>query len=316
MKAKLTETKFKSAFGRVGQLFSRVVWLGAAILICSGASAQNMFVSGRDARGGEIFQFTWDGVQSIFASGLYKPWDMAFDGAGNLFFVDYEIVGGDLRGNAAIFKIIPNGTLTIFASRLSYASSLTVNKAGNLFVADYDNGIIYQYKPTGSRATFASGLYHPLGIALDSAGNLFVADNSIGNIYQGSIYKYKPDGSRVTIAVLDPGDRPADLAFDNMGNLYMADLGGKIYRYDLSGVLRRQGRTTFGSVPNSAQSLAFDSAGNLFVVDAGGVNSTGNVIPNAIYNFTQQGARTAFASGQGLGESFACLAFQPRPCCQ
>jgi hypothetical protein len=32
-------------------------------------------------------------------AGLYKPRDMAFDRAGNLFFVDYEIVGGDLRGN-------------------------------------------------------------------------------------------------------------------------------------------------------------------------------------------------------------------------
>ena len=316
MKTKLTETKFKSVLGRAGQLFSRIVWLGAAILTCSGASAQNLFVSGRDAGGGEIFQFTWDGGQTIFASGLYKPWDIAFDGAGNLFGVDYLIVGGDLPGNAAIYKITPNGTLTIFAYRLSYASSLATDKAGNLFVADYDNGIIYQYKPTGSRATFASGLYHPVGVALDSAGNLWVADNSIGNIYQGSIYRYKPDGSRVTIAVLNAGDRPADLALDSIGNLYMGDLGGKIYRYALSGVLGRYSRTTFGSVPNSAQSLAFDSAGNLFVVDAGGASGTGTAIPNAVYKFTQQGARSTFASVDSVGESFACVAFQPIPCCQ
>ena len=312
MKTKLIGTKFRSALGRVGQLFSMVV-LGAAILTCSSASAQNLFVSGRDAGGGEIFQFTWDGAQSIFASGLYKPWDMAFDSAGNLFVVDYEILGGDLVGNAAIFKITPSGAQSIFASRVSYASSLVVNKAGNLFVADYDNGVIYQYKPSGSRATFASGLNHPAGMALDSTGNLYVADNSIGNIYQGSIYKYKPDGSRVTIAVLNPGDRPADLALDWMGNLYMADLGGKIYRYDLSGVLRRQGRATFGSVPNSAQSLAFDSAGNLFVVDPGNANGKGN----AIYKFTAQGARSTFTPDvDGVGESFACLAFAPIACCQ
>ena len=96
MKTKLIETKFRSALGRAGQLLSKVVWLGAVILICSSASAQNLFVSGRDAGGGEIFKFTWDGKQSIFASGLYKPWDLAFDSAGNLFVVDYEIVGGDL----------------------------------------------------------------------------------------------------------------------------------------------------------------------------------------------------------------------------
>jgi sugar lactone lactonase YvrE len=312
MKTKVTEAKCRSALGRLGQLFSLVA-LGAAILTCSSASAQNLFVSGRDAGGGKIFQFTWDGKQSIFASGLYKPWDMAFDSAGNLFFVDYEIVGRDLRGNAAVYEITPNGTLSIFASGLSYPSYLAVDKAGTVFVADYNVGIIYEYKPHGSRATFASGLYHPVGMALDSAGNLFVADNSIGNIYQGSIYKYKPDGSRVTITVLDLGNRPADLAFDGTGDLYMADLGGKIYRYDLSGVLRRQGRTTFGSVPNSAQSLAFDSLGNLFVVDVGDANGNGN----AIYKFTQQGARSTFAKAGALGEMFSYVAFQPmQVCCQ
>ena len=319
MKTKVRETKFKSALGRVGQVFSRVVWLGAAILICSGASAQNMFVSGTDPRGGEIFKFSWDGKQSIFATGLNYPGDLAVDSAGNLFVVDR--VCGELFCDTVIYKMtgptVPPSQWGYFASGCSYPSYLAVDKAGNLFVADYHNGIIYQYKPNGSRATFASGLYHPVGMALDSAGNLFVADNSIGNIYQGSIYKYKPDGSRVTIAVLNSGDRPADLALGSMGTLYMADLGGNIYRYNLSGVLSRQVRTTFGSVPNSAQSLAFDSAGNLFAVDAGGVNTSGSAIPNAIYKFTAQGARSPFAKGQALGETFSYVAFQPMPvCCQ
>jgi DNA-binding beta-propeller fold protein YncE len=313
MKAKPTETKFKSATGRAGQLFSKLAGLGALILIYSSASAQNLCVSGRDASGGEIFKFAWDGGQSIFASGLYQPSDLAFDSSGNLFVVDYEIVGDGPSGLAAIYKITPNGTLTIFASRLSYSSDLAVDKAGNLFVADYDSGIIYKYKPTGFQVTFASGLYHPAGMAFDSAGNLFVVDNSRGNIYQGSIYEYKPNGSRTTFAALDPSDRPASLAFDSMGNLFMADLGGKIYKYDPPGVLHRYPRKTFGSVPGSAQSLAFDGAGNLLVVDAGGGTGTGSVAPNAIYKFTQQAARSMFASGQPLSETFSHAALQPLP---
>jgi len=315
MTTKLLRTKFASAVPGAGEFLCRAACFVAAIWICSSASAQNLFVSGRDAQGGEIYKFTWDGRQTIFASELYKPRDMAFDNAGNLFVVDYVILG-DLRFNAAIFKITPTGMLTIFASGVSYGSSLAVDRAGNLFMADYDNGIIYQYKPTGSRATFATGLYHPVGLIFDSPGNLFVADNSAGNIYQGSIYKYKPDGSRVTFAALNPGDRPADLAFDNMGNLFVADLGGNVYKYNLSGVLGRHSRTTFGSVPTSAQSLAFDNAGNLLVVAAGSASVNGTTIPNAIYKFTYQGTRSTFASGLALGESFACVAFQPAMCCQ
>ena len=313
MKNKLTITKFNCVGGIIHKLFSGVTCLGAVILICASASAQNLFVSGSDTRGGEIFKFSWDGGQSIFASGLTDPWDVAFDSAGNLYVVDYDRSG--LRGDAAIYKITPNGARTTFASGLSYPSYLAVDRAGNVFVADYDHGVIYECKPAGSRATFATGLHHPVGLAFNSVGNLFVADNSAG-MYQGHIYEYKPNGSRGIFAVLDASDRPADLAFDSMGNLLMADLGGNIYKYNLGGVLRRHIRTTFGSVPDSAQSLAFDGAGNLFVVDAGTIGSSGDGTPKAIYKFTQQGTRSTFAAGQALNESFACLAFQPIPCCE
>ena len=161
MKTKLTKTNFKVASGLARQLFSGIACLGAVILICSSASAQNLFVSGSDTRGGEIFKFSWDGGQSIFASGLTDPWDVAFDSAGNLYVVDYDRSG--LRGDAAIYKITPNGARTTFASGLSYPSYLAVDRAGNVFVADYDHGVIYECKPAGSRATFATGLHHPVG---------------------------------------------------------------------------------------------------------------------------------------------------------
>lgn len=317
MKTKLTETKFKSTLGTAGRLFSKIACLGTVILICATASAQNLFVSGfgccvcetsNDASScGQIFEFTWDGRESIFASGLTDPGDVAFDNAGNLFVVDYEPLA--LIGDAAVYKITPNGTRTVFASGLSYPSYLVAGKTGNLFVADYNHGTIYEYKSDGSRATFASGLHHPVGMAFDRLGILYVADNSIGNLYQGSIYQYKPNGSRTVFAVLNPGDRPADLAIDRMGNLLMADLGGNIYEFNLNGVLRPHPRTIFGRVPDGAQSLASDNAGNLFVID--GVNGYGK----AIFKFTQQGLGSTFAS-ISAGEKFAYLAFQPLICCQ
>ena len=318
MKTKLIETGFKSATGRIKQLISRITCLGLVILICSSVSAQNLFVSGRlpskNCLGGcgAIFKFTWDAGQSIFIAGLTDPWDVAFDGAGNLFVVDYDHSG--LVGDAVIYKITPSGVRTRFASGLSYPSYLAVGSTGYLFVAEYNHGTIYEYKPTGSRATFATGLHHPVGMAFNSAGNLFVVDNSAG-MYLGHIYEYKPNGTRATFAILEASDRPADLAFNSMGNLLMADLGGNIYRYDM-GVLRPHRRTTFGSVPSSAQSLAVDTAGNLLVLDAGDVNGSGTATPNAIYKFTPLGARSTFASGSALNETLACVAFQPPVCCQ
>ena len=320
MKMKVTETKFRPMGSLRVRLLTTAACLGAFILICSTASAQNLFVSGRTPVNncvgacGVIYKFNWDGGQSIFATGLTNPWDLAFDTAGNLFVVDYSHSG--LLGDAVIYKITPTGVRTVFASGLSYPSYLAVDGAGNVFVADYNHGIIYRYKPVGSRSVFASGLFHPVGMVFNRSGDLFVADNNAGNIYQGHIYQYKANGSRAIIATLDPADRPADLAFDSVGNLLVADLGGNVYRYGLVPPLRPHNRTTFGSVPSSAQSLGFDSAGNLLVVDGGPLDSIGPAAGNAIYKFTQQGLRSGFANGRALNESFACLAFRPMACCQ
>ena len=71
MKNKQTKTKFDSAFRAASQLIARVVCLGAIILICSSASAQNLFVS--DGANGNIYEFTPNGVRTTFVSGLNGP---------------------------------------------------------------------------------------------------------------------------------------------------------------------------------------------------------------------------------------------------
>src|SRR5438132_12161019 len=89
MKNELTKTTFKSALDEACYLFGRAICLGALSLVCSSAPAQNLFVSS-DAAGGNIYEFTPNGVRSTFASGLAGA--LAFDKAGNLFVSERGII--------------------------------------------------------------------------------------------------------------------------------------------------------------------------------------------------------------------------------
>ena len=288
MKNELTKTTFKSALDEACYLFGRAICLGALSLVCSSAPAQNLFVSS-DAAGGNIYEFTPNGVRSTFASGLTGA--LAFDKAGNLFVSD--------RGN--IYKITPNGVRSTFASEL--AGALAVDSAGNLFVTtgyrdDFGfpingSGKIYKLTPNGLRTTFASGLDLPTGLAFDSAGNLFVAN--VSKFINGAIYKFTPAGGRTTFA--SGLTNPEAVAFDNAGNLFVSAFystsypGGAIYKITSGGV-----RSTFAIGVSPFAPMACDSAGNLFVSDFGG----------NIYKFTPSRVRSTFAPGVS-----GSLAFQP-----
>jgi sugar lactone lactonase YvrE len=287
MKNKPTETKFKSAPGVRRDLFSRVACLGALILICSSAAAQNLFMSdgysGIERDLGNIYKIAPDGVRSSFASELNGPLGLAFDSTGNLFVASF---GG------AILKFAPDRTQSIFASGLNDPEGLAFDAAGNLFVAD--GGNVYEFSPQGARTTFASGLGHGSGLAFDSAGNLFVVDTDTGNVY-----KYTPGGARSTFA--SGLSYPFDLAFDSAGSLFVTDWGsgsgGHISKVTPDGT-----RSTFAEL-GAPEGLAFDSAGNLFVVDAD---------TEEIFKFAPAGVRSIFAKNVGLGlDLVAHLAFQP-----
>src|SRR5260221_8466177 len=87
------------------------------------------------------------------------------------------------------------------------------------------------------------------------AQNLFEADFGSGNIYE-----FTPSGVRSTFA---SGLSPYGIAFNNAGNLFVADAGngttgnGNIYEFTPSGV-----RTTFASGLTLVADLSFNSGGN------------------------------------------------------
>jgi sugar lactone lactonase YvrE len=163
------------------------------------------------------------------------PAGLAIDRRGNLFVAD--------RGNGAVRRIGLDGTITTVA-RVADPAGLALDAAGTLYVAT-PNGV-QRVDRHGASTTFAR-LRHPGALAFDAHGNLFVAqadENVVRRIdRQGTITTvagtgkagYSGDGGPAVKAELD---RPAALAFDAKGNLYIGDHdNGAIREVDSRGVI-------------------------------------------------------------------------------
>lgn len=149
--------------------------------------------------------YTPDGAKATEAA-IAQPTGVAIDKEGNIYFSEYL--------NACVRKINKDGTLS------TVAGSATAGYFGNTGLAT------------------KAQLQGPLGIAFDKAGNLYIADADnncvrkvdkagIITLYAGNakghgtgLGGYSGDGGKATAAQLN---QPGSLAFDEEGNLYIAD---------------------------------------------------------------------------------------------
>jgi len=124
-------------------------------------------------------------------------------------------------------------------------------------------------------------------LACDSSGNLYVA-NYNGN----TVMRYDQSGHGSVFA--SGLNQPTGLAFDNQGNLYVADRSSQIRKFD------SQGRGSVFASPGfgypGPEGLAFDTAGNLYVANYGN---------NSNYRFDLKGNGGIWAStGSGYNNPF------------
>jgi uncharacterized protein (TIGR02145 family) len=147
------------------------------------------------------------------------------------------------------------------------------------------------------------------GLAFDTAGNLYTAKT---DMVANSILKITPAGTVTTFVTMSgsfyPNSALAAIAFDAMGNLYVASRGltiyeGTIYKITPSGAI-----TLFATLGANPTSLAFDATGNLYVgYYQGNANYPDNTW-KTISKITPSGAISTFAN-IGAANTWGGLAF-------
>jgi DNA-binding beta-propeller fold protein YncE len=310
METKQSERKEKTMkplthFKKTKILRNILLSLGAIFALATTAHAQNLYVSAQYPGTHRIYEYTPDGTQSIYATGLSHPRGLAFDSIGNLFAA--EILDRDDHAIGRVLKFnLRNHVSTVGSAAYFEFEGLAIDIAGNAYVMATDDrsptaaGTIFKFTPSGERIVFGSVPGTPdatqanWGLAFDSTGNLYAAD---GNAQ--TIYKFAPNGTRTVFvgpSAFAEGTYPVGLAFDSSGNLFVStecfcDPGNDtIVYFTPTGV-----GSTFATGLTFPRGLAFDSSGVLFVAEA-------NAIPDGDILKFDTGGPHVFASGFGRPE--------------
>jgi Immunoglobulin domain/Immunoglobulin I-set domain/NHL repeat len=206
--------------------------------------------------------FAGDGGAATNATVSY-PFGVALDAPGNLYIADS--VNNRIRKvntNGIITTVVGNGSAA-YAGDGGAATNAALNNPfgvgldplGNLYIADSGNNRIRKVDTNGIITTVAgdgndhysgdgvaatnTSLYSPNGVTFDAPGNLYIADSANNRIRKvntnGIITTVAGNGSRTFAG--DGGaatnasfNIPYGVAFDSVGNMYVADTGNNLIR--------------------------------------------------------------------------------------
>jgi sugar lactone lactonase YvrE len=198
----------------------------------------------------------------------------------------------------------------LLATGLIIPSSITVSTLAGSGSPGFADGI-------GETATF----HHPVGGAVDKSGNIYV-----GEWYNQKIRKITPSGTVSTFAGSGQSGYadgsantakfyyPQSLAFDSVGNLYIADTeNSRIRKITPTGTV-----STFAGSGNAAfldgigvqasfsnpSGVAIDKEDNLYVADWGN-HRIRKITPQGVVSTLAGSGNAGFADGIGTDASFA-----------
>lgn len=191
------------------------------------------------------------------AENLHPVTNPALDAEGNIY-VTFSGPRGQ-KVPVAIYKIDTNYEMKPFITEMMNATSIAFDTEGQMYVSSRHDGAVYRVARNGTMAVYAEGMGIATGIAFDKQQNLYVGDRS-GTIFKigrdrqifvfatlepsisayhlafspdghlhvtgpttssfDNVYRVSPEGE-VSLFYRGLG-RPQGLAFDVLGNLYVA----------------------------------------------------------------------------------------------
>jgi sugar lactone lactonase YvrE len=286
---------------------TRLNWISLVCAIGLSAICQAQTYTITTAAGGAnpyFFAGTGDGGLATSAGLANLCYDVALDGAGNLYIVagslirkvtSAGIISTVAGGGTSIEDYVPATTAEI--SPIALAS----DASGNLFIADtaFGNSRIRKVDTTGTITTVAGGapccapgdggpasdayIGLPYGVAVDPAGNIYIAqadgqnnlvrmisaaNRTITTVAGGGAGS--GDGGKATAVSLA---HPTGVAVDLAGNLYIAEANGnRVRKVSIAGIISTvagSGASTTAGDGGLATQAGVDSPYHV-AVDSGG----------------------------------------------
>jgi sugar lactone lactonase YvrE len=210
-----------------------------------------------------------------------NPYQVAQDGAGNLYIGDYtgknvtKVPAGG--GAASLVNLGTPGSIAV-----QNITGVAVDGAGNLFIGDHQNSRILVVTPGGVVSVLgitglSPALGFPTALNFDAAGNLYIADFTNGRIIEISTLVVAGSTSSGLATVIGEGTYSftgstlTGMTIDAQGNIY-----GAARTQNSSSIIKiaRTGVATAVPIPgnitpplSNPQGVAVDSFGNLYIVD-------------------------------------------------